>query len=341
MHKALIVLLFAFIALKCEEEKNIKAKLNIKASSEKPNQQDQLTFELKIPKKIAVDSIRYESNGERIVSPVSLKNFPLGKHIIKAIAYKGGKSHSFESAFWVYASEQPSLLKYRVLNSFPHDPEAYTQGLEFKDGILYESTGLNGKSSLRKVDFKSGKVLAQQKLDQVYFGEGITLIDDKIIQLTWRANMGFVYQQEDLKMIHTFPYENSKQGWGLCHDDTVLYKSDGTYQLWTLDPKTLKETAKVDVMTTTKSVNKLNELEWVKGLVYANTYQFQKDVVVVIQPETGAVTAVVDFTGLRSQLKDNPKAEAFNGIAYHPERNTFFVTGKYWNRLFEVELYEE
>lgn len=341
MHKALIVLFFAFIALKCEGEKDFKANIKLKASSEKPNQQDQITFELRLPKNAVVDSIQYESGGKRIVSPLSLKNISLGKHELKATAFKGGKSYSFESPFWVYASEQPSLMKYRVINNFPHDPDAYTQGLEFKDNVLYESTGLNGKSSLRKVDFKSGEVLAEQKLDQVYFGEGITLIDNKIIQLTWRANMGFVYQQDDLKMIHTFPYENSKQGWGLCHDDTVLYKSDGTYQLWTLDPITLNETGKVDVMTPTKSVNKLNELEWVDGLIYANTYQFQKDVVVVIQPKTGAVTAVIDFTGLRSQLKNNPKAEAFNGIAYHPKRNTFFVTGKFWNRLFEVELYQE
>ena len=341
MYKPLFLLLLALVASTCDGEKKIKAKLKIKASTEKPSPQDTLTFSLKLPKNSVVDSIRYFSNGKAVDSPLSLESFSLGSHTLQATAFYNGKSHAFENTYWVYASEKPSLMKYRVLNSYPHDPTAYTQGLEFKGEMLYESTGLNGKSTIRKVDYKTGGVLANQKLDAVYFGEGLTLWDEQAIQLTWRANMGFVYDGETLKMTDSFAYDKSTQGWGLCHNEEQLYKSDGSHILWTLDPKSYKETGSIEVMTNTKSVNKLNELEWAQGLIYANTYQFQKDVVVIVQPETGAVVGVVDFTGLREKLRNNPKAEAFNGIAYHPQRNTFFVTGKYWNSLFEVEIYSE
>ena len=341
MYKPLFLLLLALITLTCDGEKELRAKLKIKANTQKPNPEDTLTFTLKLPKNSVVDSVRYSTDGKTVDSPLPLENFSLGSHTLNATAFYNGKNHTFENTFWVYAPEKPSLMKYRVLNSYPHDPTAYTQGLEFDGVVLYESTGLNGKSTVRKVDYKSGEVLAKQKLDAVYFGEGLTLWDNQIIQLTWRANMGFVYDRETLKMTDSFAYDKSTQGWGLCHDEEQLYKSDGTHILWTLDPKSYTETGKIEVMTHLQSITKLNELEWAQGLIYANTYQFQKDVVVVIEPKTGAVVGVIDFAKLREKLQNNPKAEVFNGIAYHPQRNTFFVTGKYWNTLFEVEIYTE
>ena len=331
MYKPLFLLLLALITLTCDGEKELRAKLKIKANTQKPNPEDTLTFTLKLPKNSVVDSVRYSTDGKIVDSPLPLENFSLGSHTLNATAFYNGKNHTFENTFWVYAPEKPSLIKYRVLNSYPHDPTAYTQGLEFDGVVLYESTGLNGKSTVRKVDYKSGEVLAKQKLDAVYFGEGLTIWDNQIIQLTWRANMGFVYDRETLKMTDSFAYDKSTQGWGLCHDEEQLYKSDGTHILWTLDPKSYTETGKIEVMTHSQSITKLNELEWAQGLIYANTYQFQKDVVVVIEPKTGAVVGVIDFAKLREKLQNNPKAEVFNGIAYHPQRNTFF----------EVEIYTE
>ena len=331
----------ALIALKCNTPKKMNARLTVNTTAKKPNQTDTLRFSLKIPQSFSVDSIHYQLGNQKISSPLALQKVPLGQHQITATAFAEGKSHTFSKSFWVYAPEKPKLYKYKIVNQFPHDPNAYTQGLEFDGDVLYESTGLNGRSTVRKVDFTTGTVLKEQKLDQVYFGEGLTLLDDRVVQLTWKANLGFVYDKETLQMQTSFAFGKSKEGWGLCHNNDYLFKSDGTHILYKLDPENYQEVAELQVMTPTNPVNKINELEWVDGLIYANTYQFQKDVAVVIQPETGAVAGVINFSGLREKLKNNPKAEVLNGIAYHPERKTFFVTGKLWNTLFEVAIYEE
>ncbi|MEK9517532.1 MAG: glutaminyl-peptide cyclotransferase, partial [Flavobacteriaceae bacterium] len=215
---------------------------------------------------------------------------------------------------------------------------AYTQGLEFYRDTLYESTGLKGKSSLRKVDFKTGEVYKQIALDQVYFGEGISILNDKLYQLTWQGNMGFQYQPDQLKMERSFSYQNSKEGWGLCNDRQRLYKSDGTHQIWILDPQTQKEMDKIQVMTDKNALKKINELEWVDGKIYANTYQFKKEVGIIIDPQSGAVEGVIDFSGLKSKVEQVSNLDVLNGIAYHPKRKTFFVTGKNWSKLFEVKI---
>ena len=222
MYKPLLLFLLSLIALKCGGEKDLKAKLKVKASTEKPTNKDQLSFELKVSKGILLDSVHFKSKGVRVESPLALESYSLGSHELIATAFYKGKSSDFKATFWIYSKEKPSLMSYRVLNSYPHDSTAYTQGLEFDGDDLYESTGLNGKSTVRKVNFKTGEILGQQKLDAVYFGEGLTLVDDRIIQLTWKANMGFVYQKETLQMIDSFLYDRSKQGWGLCYDENEL-----------------------------------------------------------------------------------------------------------------------
>jgi glutamine cyclotransferase len=150
--------------------------------------------------------------------------------------------------------------------------------------------------------------------------------------------MGFVYDKESLSMEKSFPFGNSKEGWGLCNDGNNLFKSDGTHRIWTLDPETYEEKGSIQVMTHKAALKNLNELEYVNGKIYANTYQFQKDVVVIIDPKSGAVEGVVDFSGLKAKVKEHPELNVFNGIAYHPERKTFFVTGKNWDKLFEVKI---
>lgn len=236
------------------------------------------------------------------------------------------------------ADAPPQLYTYEIVNIFPHDQTAYTQGLEFDGELLYESTGLNGKSSLRTVNYKTGEIIENKPLDNAYFGEGLTLLNDQIIQLTWRAQKGFVYDKATLTMQKSFPFQESKEGWGLCNDGQYLYKSDGSNRIWILDPITYKELKSIQVMTHKSPLKNINELEWVNGKIYANTYQFNKEVSVIIDPLSGAVEGVIDFSGLKEKVTQHPQLNVLNGIAFHKARNTFFVTGKNWSSIFEVNL---
>jgi glutaminyl-peptide cyclotransferase len=219
---------------------------------------------------------------------------------------------------------------------------SYTQGLEFdNDGTLYEGTGQFGFSSLKKYNYKSGEEFNKIFLDKAYFGEGITIMNDNVYQLTWKSNLGFVYSIEDFKLLKSFNYNNSKEGWGLCNDGKYLYKSDGTEKIWKLDPNTLEEIDFISVTTNNKIINKINELEWFNNKIYANTYQFNKEVGLIIEPSNGQVEGVIDFTGLKDKVKKHPTLDVLNGIAYNQKTNTFFVTGKNWNKLFEIKIIEK
>jgi len=153
--------------------------------------------------------------------------------------------------------------------------------------------------------------------------------------------LGFVYDADDLTLTKSFNYNQSPEGWGLCSDSQYLYKTDGSQKLWLLDPETFEEIDSKDIVTHNTFLSKVNELEYVDGLIYANTYQFNKDVMIIIDPKTGIVVGVVDFSGLKEQVRQHNQLDVFNGIAYHPKRKTFFVTGKYWDKLFEVEIFEK
>jgi len=189
---------------------------------------------------------------------------------------------------------------------------------------------------LRKVNFETGEVLKKVDLSQAYFGEGITILNDKVYMLTWRSKTGFVYDVHTFEQLDTFKFENSREGWGLCHDDTRLYKSDGTEKIWILDPVTLQEKSFIQTVTNSSVFSKANELEYVDGKIYANSYQ--KDGVMIINPETGAIEGVVDFRGLKEKVTQHPDLDVLNGIAYNPATKTFFVTGKNWDKLFEVQI---
>ena len=267
-----------------------------------------------------------------------LETDPLGEYNIRVELKKGDKIFKKNIIYTLLSHKSPKLYKYEIVNIYPHDIEAYTQGLEFDGDDLYESTGLNGKSTLRKVSYKTGEIIEIKKLDDAFFGEGITLINNKIIQLTWKSLKGFIYNKTNLEMIKSFPYFDSKEGWGLCNDGNKLYKSDGSENIWILNPNDFKEESRIQVVTNKSALRKINELEWVSGKIYANTYQFQKDVVVIINPVTGSVDGVIDFSGLKKKVKQHTKLNVLNGIAYHKKRKTFFVTGKNWNKMFEVKI---
>ena len=223
---------------------------------------------------------------------------------------------------------------YKVVNSYNHDPSAFTQGLIFRNGFLYESTGLYGKSTLRKVDLTTGKVLKKIKLSKNYFGEGITEFDNKIYQLTWKSRIGFIYDPEDFEIIGEFSYPTD--GWGLTNNGKHLILSNGSPTLFFLDPKTFKIAKKIRVIDNNDPVYNLNELEFFNNKIYANIWRSNK--IISIDPNTGNVLEWIDLSGLLKYSLHNGKADVLNGIAYDKTGNKIFVTGKFWPRLFQIEL---
>jgi len=225
-------------------------------------------------------------------------------------------------------------MTYEVLNVFPHDPQAFTQGLVFHEGYLYESTGLYGESSLRKVDLETGEVLQQVNLPSEFFGEGLALYEDQLIQLTWREGVGFIYDLADFSLQGQFEYQT--EGWGLTHDGERLIMSDGTNNLYFLDPNTLQITEIVEVTFMGEEIVLLNELEYIRGEIFANIWQSED--IVRINPETGEVLGWIDLSGILPEELRTPGTDVLNGIAYDHEGDRLFITGKRWPRLYEILL---
>ena len=234
----------------------------------------------------------------------------------------------------VFATTAP-VYDYRVVAEYPHDPDAFTQGLVYVDGVLYEGTGLEGRSTLRRVDLESGRVLDSVPLADQHFGEGIAVLGDRVYQLTWQSGICFVYDRETFERQDQFSYPT--EGWGLTTDGEQLIMSDGTDRLYFRDPETFEETGHVDVRDGGAPVVNLNELEFVDGEVWANVWK--TDRIARIDPATGRVTGWIDLTGLLSPVaRAERPVDVLNGIAHDPETGRIFVTGKLWPTLFEIEL---
>jgi glutamine cyclotransferase len=235
----------------------------------------------------------------------------------------------------VTVSDEIPVYGYKILKTYPHDPKAFTQGLVYyKDDILYEGTGMWGESSLRKVDLKTGQVLQIHTLPGDIFGEGITLWGDKIIQLTWQHRKGFVYDRETFTLLREFSYPT--EGWGITHDGTRLIMSDGSATLFVWDPETLQEIGRIEVRDDKGPVVRLNELEYIRGLIYANVWQ--TDRIAIIRPDDGRVVGWIDLSGLLAPEDRHARVDVLNGIAYDAEGDRLFVTGKYWPKLFQIQL---
>jgi glutamine cyclotransferase len=226
-----------------------------------------------------------------------------------------------------------------VINEYPHDATAFTQGLEIHNEFFYESTGNYGKSSLRKVKMQTGEILQRVNLDKKYFAEGITILNNKIYQLTWKEEIGFVYDLETMKVIDTFRYGQSREGWGLSHNDKFLIKSDGTESIWFLDTGNLKEVTKIEAYTDKRKAEKLNELEFIKGKIYANIWQ--QNAILIIDPVTGAIEGIANLKGLQDKVGQQGDDNVLNGIAYDQEADRLFVTGKNWKKVYEIKLTEK
>lgn len=250
----------------------------------------------------------------------------------------------FILGYWVYHERQsPTLQKglpevsgirfysYNIVNTYPHDPAAFTQGLVFDNNRLYEGTGLRGQSSLRKVELETGKIIKMYELPQKYFGEGITLYKDRIIQLTWQSHTGFVYDKDTFTVLKEFSY--STEGWGITHDGNTFIMSDGTSTLYFLDFETFEIVRTLDVYDD-EPVTRLNELEYINGEIYANVWL--TDRIAIISPDTGKVTGWIELEGLLPAGDQQP--DVLNGIAYDVDNDRLFVTGKLWPYLFEIDL---
>ncbi len=229
----------------------------------------------------------------------------------------------------------PNLL-YKVANAYPHDPNAFTQGLAFSDGILYEGTGLRGASVLRKVKLETGDILQEHKLPDKIFGEGITVYGDKVIQLSWKSKVGFVYDKESFKLLKTFHYQG--EGWGITNNKKYLIMSNGTARLRFLDPESFEEKNIIEVCDNKGPVKGLNELEYVRGLIYANVWPTER--IARISPKTGQVTGWIEMRGLLESDKHS-RHSVLNGIAYDEQSDRLFVTGKFWPKLFEIKVIEQ
>ena len=270
---------------------------------------------------------------------IALSAFKLGRHDLTIDIQYEGKSISLTKDITIMSSVLPKVYTFEIVNAYPHPINAFTQGLEFDGDTLYESTGQYGESRLKRMDYKTGQVMNEVALARNFFGEGLTIVDDRVLQLTYREGTGFIYDKTSLNRIGTFAYPQSKEGWGLCHNDEFVYLSDGTERIWRLDPGTLEVVDYIEVYHNKGKVVGINELEWVDGKIYANRWQLNG--VAIINPDNGAVEGVIDFSPLKDRVLQHPGLDVLNGLAWHPIKETLFVTGKRWNTLFEVTITEK
>ena len=329
-------ILFLLFLISCGIKTTSEYKIITKSSEEFLKKTSILSISVK-----GIDTntdIDYLLNGNKVNSKIDLSNSKLGTNILEAIITINDEKITISKEIDIYSSTSPKIYSYEIINEYDHDISSYTQGLEFNGNYLYESTGLNGFSSLKKIDLFKNKVIETRFLDKQYFGEGLTIINDKILQLTWRSKVGFIYDLDTFEMQGSFDYGKSSEGWGLANDGQNIYKSDGSDKIWILDSENFNEIDYIEVVTNNKKIKNINELEVVDNLIYANTYQFNNDVCVIINKDTGEVIGIINFKGLRDKVKQHPELDVLNGIAYNKKRKTFFVTGKKWNKIFEIKI---
>ena len=269
---------------------------------------------------------------------INTKNFGVGKHIVKILATKkdGISGENYEEIF-VASDTKPTAYSYQIMAEYPHNSTHFTQGFEFHDNNLYEGTGQEGSSAIYLTNYKNGSVIKEYKLDDQFFGEGITILNNKIYQLTYKTKIGFVYDLNSFKQLNTWSYRSS-EGWGLTNNGKSLIMSDGTENIYFINPETFAEERKIQVCNEYNVINNINELEYIKGDIWANIWQ--TDTILIIDAETGKVKGEIDLKGLSGTIVQNQKEpiDVLNGIAWNPVTDKIYVTGKYWPKVFEIKL---
>ena len=337
------ILILQIIACK-ENSTTVNAVFKFEKSDKEFKLNDVIRFSVSTAAGQNIDSIRYnfQDKSKTVIgnqASISLKNVLLGKHDLKINYFSQGESKEYKTNVTVLNDKSPVVLGYKIVTSYPHSTSDYTQGLEFNNDKLYESAGKYGESRLLQKDLVTGKAILEHQLSNDFFAEGLTIVGNKIHQLTWKGDMGYSYDITNFKVLGTFAYNKSKQGWGLCYDDEkTIYKSDGTTKIWKLNSETLKEEGFIQITTNKALKSKFNELEWIDGKIYANTWQ--KDSIAIINPENGAIEAIINLSGIREKVgvSSSDKDKVLNGIAYNNKNRKLYITGKYWDKLFEIEL---
>jgi len=260
-----------------------------------------------------------------------------GRKPLKVTAWKKGKARTTITRFMIVLSDKiPVRNKFRIINTYPHDRDAFTQGLFYDRGVFYEGTGQETGSSLREVELTTGKVLRQLNLEPPLFGEGITLFGDRIYQVTWRSKVGFVYDKATFRQINRIYYQS--EGWGLTTMNDRIVMSDGTNVLWFMDPEMFTVVSRLEVYDNEKKAEQLNELEYINGEIWANMWM--TDLIARIDPVSGKVLGYIDLKGILKDSETDTSVDVLNGIAYDREGNRIFVTGKNWPKLFEIKITE-
>ncbi|MFO7851597.1 MAG: glutaminyl-peptide cyclotransferase [Bacteroidota bacterium] len=304
---------------------------------------DEISLRLSLRANDTPDSVRVIFDGETLATlpatvlqhEIDTRSVRLGKIPLKIMAYKGDKRPQVITHFVTVLSDiKPELYSYRVINMYPHDKTAYTQGLVYHKGYLYESTGREGRSTLRKVEIETGEILKVQYLDSKFFGEGLVVHEGQLYQLTWRNNVGFVYDIQSFEEIKRVHY--TTQGWGLTSNGEELIMSDGTNKLYFLEPEYFTVTSSLEVYDNRSQVWQLNELEYINGEIWANIYTTER--IARIEPSTGKVLAYIDLSGILPEGDQHSELAELNGIAWDSDNERIFVTGKNWPRLFEIRL---
>ncbi len=282
-----------------------------------------------------IDGRKFRFGAGSAQTDIETAGLTVGQKVVAVKAWhSGGQVAEGRARVCIKSDIEPERLTYKVIRRLPHNSHYYTQGLEFDGGILYEGTGIEGQSAVYKIDFEQQKVLTNINLPNNYFGEGVTIMGSKLYQLTWRSCVGFIYNKQTLNRLGEFSY--STEGWGLTNDGKQLIMSDGTETIHFIDTATMQEQRRIEVYDTEGPVTALNELEYVDGLIYANIYC--TDNIVAIDPATGRVLKIIDMRNLLDKSKLTQRVDVLNGIAYQPSTNRWFVTGKLWPAMFQVEF---
>lgn len=300
-------------------------------------------LELEVPEATKYDSIVYLIDTTKVIvtkdtnpQVITTDNMALGSRLITARIFINGEFEEVSTNIVLKSSLIPKKLDYKVVNVFPHDTSSYIEGLEYHKGFFYESAGEYGNSSLRKVDITTGRVLQETTIRPEIFAEGITIVGDKILQLTYKENLGIVYDLNTLKPIKEFPCQNPREGWGLCFDGKRIYNTDGSNVIYFLNKNTFQQEGYIEVYDHNGSLTHLNELEYIDGKLYANV--FMSDRIVVINPQNGQVIEELDLSGLYPINKRNRNSDVLNGIAWDKQGKRLFVTGKKWDKLFQLKV---
>jgi glutaminyl-peptide cyclotransferase len=296
------------------------------------------------PKELEVqpDSAALFLNGKKVVSAVEsplvykwdTKAAKMGKHIIKLKSYFSGEEEEISTSVQIKSDIEPVMYSYKIVKKYPHDTKAYSQGLFYEDGFLYEGTGQYGESTIRKVSLEDGKVQDYFNMPPNIFGEGITIIGDKIYQLSWKEHQGFVYNKKTFELIKKFQYNT--EGWGLTSDGKKLFMTDGSNKLYLLDKENFNIIETIEVYNNNGPVTNLNELEYINGQIYANVYL--TNYIVIIDPSSGKIIGQIDLKGLLETTNYTGNADVLNGIAWDPAKKRLLVTGKLWPNIFEISL---